>query len=100
MRSALRSHSAPRTAFFVVGASVCVFVFGLIALATFILPRIYSGSTRIRTELSSAEPSAGGRSASFNPSFVAGEVELIQSQAILGKVGAQLNLADAWSKEV
>jgi uncharacterized protein involved in exopolysaccharide biosynthesis len=95
--SALRSRSTPRTAFFVVSASVFLLLFGLTVLATFILPKVYSSSTRVRTELVS--PASGGHSARLNPSFVAGEIELIQSETFLGKVGAQLNLLDAWSKE-
>jgi uncharacterized protein involved in exopolysaccharide biosynthesis len=69
-------------------------VFGLVVLSaiiiTFILPETYSSATRVKIP---------GESLSPDPASLHREIELIQSDAILGKVVENLDLKNAWAKK-
>jgi len=71
-------------------------------LVTFILPESFSSTARIRVERDTADIPGLGQSAEFlrsgyDPYFVQTEFEVIQSEVILGKVIADLNLNQEWA---
>jgi polysaccharide biosynthesis transport protein len=71
-------------------------------LVTFILPESYSSSTRIKIEHDQSDISEmGGRTSAYgyDPYFIQTEFELIQSEAILGKVIDVLDLNREWGKK-
>src|SRR5664279_3759219 len=72
-------------------------------LVTFILPESYSSTTRIKIERDQSDISGfaerGGGVPIYDPYFIQTEFELIQSEAILGKVIEDLDLNTAWGKK-
>jgi uncharacterized protein involved in exopolysaccharide biosynthesis len=71
-------------------------------LVTFILPESFSSRTRIKIERDRTDISGFVESApanTYDPYFIQTEVELIQSEVILGKVVAELNLDTVWGKK-
>src|SRR5438309_5655827 len=70
-------------------------------LVTFILPESFSSVTRIKIERDSSDiafadrPFMGG----YDPYFIQTEFEVIQSEIILGKVIADLELNKEWGKK-
>jgi capsular polysaccharide biosynthesis protein len=81
-------------------------VFLMVSLAstliTFILPESFASTARIKVERTGAVPQAGQRSPaeaeSYDARLVQTESEVIQSEAILGKVVEALDLNTQWGK--
>jgi capsular exopolysaccharide synthesis family protein len=73
-------------------------------LVTFILPEKYTSSTRIRVEQDGTDiTSVSGNQAfarGYDPYFIQTEFEIIQSEAVLGKVAANQNLTQKWMKRL
>jgi uncharacterized protein involved in exopolysaccharide biosynthesis len=71
-------------------------------LVTFILPESYSSSTRIKVERDRTDiPGMAERETppGYDPYFIQTELELIQSEVVLGKVVEDLDLNREWGKE-
>jgi capsular exopolysaccharide synthesis family protein len=71
-------------------------------LVTFILPESFSSSARIKIERDQSDVSGfydRNLSGNYDPYFIQTEFELIQSELILGKVIADLNLNQEWGKK-
>src|SRR5439155_17663782 len=73
-------------------------------LVTFILPKSFSSTARIKVERDQSDISEiGGRmtapGAAYDPYFIQTEFEVIQSEVILGKVIEELNLNVEWGKK-
>ncbi len=72
-------------------------------LVTFILPESFSSTARIKIERDQSDISGmlGDRSwaGSYDPYFIQTEFEVIQSEVILGKVIAALDLNKTWGKK-
>src|SRR5512144_749372 len=71
-------------------------------LVTFILPESYSSTTRIKIERDQsdiAELGGRGNPLGYDPYFIQTEFELIQSEAILGKVVDRLDLNREWGRK-
>jgi polysaccharide biosynthesis transport protein len=68
-------------------------------LVTFILPESYSSTARIKIERDQSDLAGfyeRGVGIQYDPYFIQTEFELIQSEAILGKVVEDLNLNQVW----
>src|SRR5262249_28212331 len=70
-------------------------------LVTFILPESYSSIARIKIErdqsdIAELQGRNGGGSGVYDPYFIQTEFEVIQSELILGKVIAKLDLNKVW----
>jgi len=93
--------------------SVFCFVFGLVFLSsvaiTFLLPESYAGVARIRVEPDRREtparpdstpgqPGNDIRFITYDPYLIQTEFEVIQSEAVLGRVVRSLNLNVEWGK--
>jgi polysaccharide biosynthesis transport protein len=71
-------------------------------LVTFVLPESFSSSTRIKIERDQSDITAmneRGFMGGYDPYFIQTELELIQSEVILGKVVAELGLDTLWGKK-
>jgi polysaccharide biosynthesis transport protein len=71
-------------------------------LVTFILPESYSSTARIKIERNQSDVTGFNERATglgYDPYFIQTEFELIQSEAILGKVIDDLGLNDKWGKK-
>ena len=71
-------------------------------LVTFILPESFSSTARIKIERDQSDVSGmaeRGGVAGYDPYFIQTEFELIQSEAILGKVIDDLDLNKEWGKK-
>ncbi len=71
-------------------------------LVTFILPESFSSSARIKIERDQSDVSGfteRGGMMPYDPYFIQTEFELIQSEVILGKVIADLDLNKEWGKK-
>jgi capsular exopolysaccharide synthesis family protein len=71
-------------------------------LVTFILPESFSSTARIKIEHDQSDVSGmaeRGGLATYDPYFIQTEFELIQSEAILGKVVDDLDLNKEWGKK-
>jgi polysaccharide biosynthesis transport protein len=71
-------------------------------LVTFILPESFSSTTRIKIERDQSDVTGFAERAGmsgYDPYFIQTEFELIQSEAILGKVVENLDLNNAWGKK-
>jgi len=72
-------------------------------LVTFILPESYASSARIKVERDSPDVAGlterGGLLGGYDPYFIQTEFEVIQSETILGKVIADLNLNTEWGRK-
>lgn len=83
--------------------AVFLLVFITATLVTYILPKSYASSTRIKIENDISDITGVMNDQRFgsgyDPYFIATEFELIQSQLILGKVIALLNLNVEWGKK-
>ena len=93
---------APPSFPFVILISVWFLVVISTTLVTFILPESYASSARIRIEPDKSDTSGvtnhGGTSL-YAPYFIPTEVEVIQSEVVLGKVVEELNLRVDWGKK-
>src|SRR5882762_192810 len=71
-------------------------------LVTFILPEAFSSVARIKIERDQSDITGfqerGGMGA-YDPYFIQTEFEVIQSELILGKVIADMNLLDEWGRK-
>src|ERR1700720_3703545 len=71
-------------------------------LVTFILPESYSSIARIKVERDQSDINGftdSRMSGVYDPYFIQTEFELIQSEVILGKVIADLDLNNQWGKK-
>src|SRR5580765_4917497 len=71
-------------------------------LVTFILPESFASSVRIKIERENPDVAGLGQPQSpfsYDPYFIQTEFELIQSEAILGKVIESQNLNAEWGKK-
>jgi len=73
-------------------------------LVTFILPELYSSTTRIKVERDQSDVTPllgerGGGVMGYDPYFIQTEFELIQSEVILDKVIEDLDLNKEWGKK-
>src|SRR5258706_12477361 len=71
-------------------------------LVTFILPESFSSTARIKIERDAPDISGfadrmGG--SGYDPYFIQTEFEVIQSEAVLGRVIKNLNLLEDWGKK-
>src|SRR5512144_1485594 len=71
-------------------------------LVTFILPESFSSSARIKIERDQPDITGmadRGNIVGYDPYFIQTEFELIQSEVILGKVIADLDLCADWGRK-
>src|ERR1051325_11151650 len=71
-------------------------------LVTFILPESYSGMARIKIERDVPDVTGIAEHApigGYDPYFIQGEFETIQSERVLGKVIKDLGLNEVWGKK-
>jgi uncharacterized protein involved in exopolysaccharide biosynthesis len=90
-----------QTPFLAVFVSVFLLAFTASIVITFILPKSYGSTARIRVERVPINAIPGGRPNSleaYDPYFLQTEFEVIQSTAVLGRVVEKLNLGVEWGK--
>jgi uncharacterized protein involved in exopolysaccharide biosynthesis len=94
--------TAPLKAFFTVFAVVFLLVFGTTALVTFLLPETYAGAVRVKVErnpiASQGQDGPATAAGVHDPYFIQTEFEILQSEAILGRVIEALNLNARWGE--
>jgi capsular polysaccharide biosynthesis protein len=93
----LRSSSTPKKAFVAAFGGIFVVVLAASVLITFLLPESYGSVARIRIEPVKGRPGIEpekGKPA--DPYHVMSQIELLQSDVILGKVVEELNLKEEW----
>jgi capsular polysaccharide biosynthesis protein len=97
-----QSFSTPTTASVAVFVIVFVVVFGAAVLGSFMLPESYASTARIKIDRDSpgdeSSNAHGRRTRSYDPYFIQTEIEVIQSEIILGEVAANLNLNSVFAK--
>jgi polysaccharide biosynthesis transport protein len=82
--------------------AVFLLVFITATLVTYILPKSYASSAKIKIENDNPDIKSfteTGYSGGYDPFFIATEFEVIQSEIILGKVVALKNLNVEWGKK-
>jgi len=92
-----------RSVFFQVFCLMFLLVLLVSIVITFMIPDVYASTVRIRVEkdLSDVQTTTGSPSTTeyYDPYFIQTEMEIMQSQLVLGKVVTQLNLNDRWGKK-
>jgi uncharacterized protein involved in exopolysaccharide biosynthesis/Zn-dependent protease with chaperone function len=75
----------------------------ILGACLFVMPKTYRAMARVKIErnFSNASQNDGvaQSNGSFDPYFIQTELEVIQSEFVLGRVVALLNLANAWSEK-
>ena len=103
MSTLLRPRSAPWVVFIAVFAVVFLFVVATSTLITFILPESYASTARVLVRQDASEvtrkPGMPAPVGAYDPYFVRTQVELIQSEVVLGKVIDALDLNQTWGKK-
>jgi capsular polysaccharide biosynthesis protein len=101
--SLLPPRSAPRRVFIRVFGAVFLIVVATSSLVTFILPESYSSTARVKLNQDASEanrtPSAHVPVGRYDPYFLKAQFEVIESEAVLGKVIDALDLNQAWGKK-
>jgi capsular polysaccharide biosynthesis protein len=96
----LRPRTAPLFVFIAVFVSVFLLVVITSTLVTFIMPESYASTARVlvRRDASEASQKTESRepSSPYAPYFIKTQVEVIRSQAVLGKVVDDLDLNRVW----
>ena len=96
----LRPRTAPRRVFIAVFAAVFLLVVAASTLITFLLPEAYCTTVRVKVSQEASEvtrmPGAPAPVGAYDPYFIKSQFELIQSEAVLGKVIDDLHLNKAW----
>jgi uncharacterized protein involved in exopolysaccharide biosynthesis len=95
----LRPSSSAWHIFRVVFAIVFVLVLGASTLATFLIPKSYASTARIRVErvpVNTAQGRLASSPEAYDPHFLQTEMEVLQSTAVLGWVVEKLNLNVEW----
>lgn len=99
----LRPRSAPRFVFIAVFAAVFLLVVATSTLITFLLPESYSSTARVLLRQNLGEvtrmPGMPVPANGYDPYFIKTQFEVIQSQAVLGKVITSLDLNQTWGKK-
>ncbi len=89
-------------AFLVGFAVVFLFVFGATAVITFLMPESFASTARVRITADAAQaPSTAGLAHSpggYDPFLIQTELEVLQSDVVLGKVIEHLGLNKEWGK--
>lgn len=100
MAAMLRPRSGPSSVFWSVFTIVFLLVVAVATIVTFILPENYAATARIKVERDFSDKAMPGSQApiSYDPYFIQTEYEVIQSQAVLGRVAEVLDLKTAWGK--
>jgi uncharacterized protein involved in exopolysaccharide biosynthesis len=91
IRQLLRSPYAATKVFVTVFAAVFVIVLAGSVLFAFLLPKIYGATVRIRLEPEKGEP--------YDPLYALPELDVIQSDAVLGQVVYELSLKSRWGRK-
>jgi len=99
----MRPRSAPRFIFIAVFIPVFLLVVVTCTLVTFILPESYASIARVKVDQAASEvtrmPGMPAPVGAYDPYFLKTQFEVIQSEAVLGKVIAALDLNQAWGKK-
>jgi capsular polysaccharide biosynthesis protein len=99
----LRPRTAPRRVFIAVFAAVFLLVVATSTLVTFIMPESYSSTARVMVPQDASEltrkPGMPIPVDGYDTYFLKTQLEVIQSEAILGKVIDALDLNQAWGKK-
>ena len=86
-----------------VAAPVFLLVFGLSVIFTFLMPESFASTARIKLERdvthSRDQNAPNGTLNNYDPYFTQAEFEVLQSELILGKVVASLDLDTLWGKK-
>jgi capsular polysaccharide biosynthesis protein len=103
INSLFAPRSAPRLVFISVFAGVFLLVVTASTLITFILPESYASTARVLVRQAAGEASQKATSPDslgpYDPYFLQTQMELIQSQLVLGRVINDLDLNEAWGKK-
>jgi capsular polysaccharide biosynthesis protein len=94
---ALRNDSAPWTTFLALFGTVFVLVLGSSLLFAFLTPEQYASEARIAVARTFTN-AVGEALQSYDPYLIQSQFEMIRSEAVLGRVVKQLNLAESWGK--
>jgi capsular polysaccharide biosynthesis protein len=99
----VRPRSAPRFVFIAVFVPVFLLVVATSTLITFIMPESYASTTRVLVRQAANEltqnPGMPAPVGDYDPYFIKTQFELIQSEAVLGKVIDAHDLNQAWGKK-
>ena len=99
----LRTRSAPRSVFIAVFTVVFLLVVATSTLITLIMPESYSSTARVLARQNLGEvtrmPGMPVPANGYDPYFIKTQFEVIQSEAVLGKVITSLDLNQAWGKK-
>jgi len=92
-----------RSVFFQVFCLMFLLVLLVSIVLTFIIPEVYASTVRIRVEKDQpdVQTTTGSPSTTeyYDPYFIQTEMEIMQSQLVLGKVVTQLDLNEKWGKK-
>jgi capsular polysaccharide biosynthesis protein len=99
----LAPRSTPRFIFIAVFVPVFLVEVATCTLITFLLPESYASTARVRAEQAASEvtrmPGMPTPVGAYDPYFLKTQFEVIQSEAVLGKVITSLDLNQAWGKK-
>ena len=99
----LTPRSAPLVVFIAVSVPVFLLVVATSTIVTFLLPEAYSSTASIQVKQAASEvtrmPGMPAPVGAYDPYFLKTQFEIIQSEAVLGKVITSLDLNQAWGKK-